>query len=290
MNAPHALLARLQALGVLRPLDVEIGHGLLELEPPADPALALLAATVSLAVAQGHSCLPLAQVPAVLGEACPDGVTLPELPSREAMLAALRASPWAGPADDAACAPLLHDTERVWLGRYFHHEARVAAVLHGLLRREDPVPTAAALRAALAPFFDLDAREPDRQALAALTGLVSPLTVITGGPGTGKTTTVLWLLAAWAGLRLADGHAVAAHPPGRADRQGRGAARANRCASAWPTWPSTRPCARRCRRGLDPASAARRAPRQHAVSAIMPGIRWIPTWWWSTRSRWSTCR
>ncbi len=205
MNDRGELLVRLQALGVLRPLDAEIGHCLLDLDAQADPALGLLAATASLAVAHGHSCLPVSQLGAVLGEACPEDVQLPELPDAGTLHAVLRASRWAVPAEDGAAEPLLHDGERVWLGRYFHHEATVARVLRRLLASSPELPDAAALRAALSPFFPLDQGLPDRQALAVLTGLVSSLTVITGGPGTGKTTTVLWLLAAWAGLRLAAG-------------------------------------------------------------------------------------
>ncbi len=208
MNAPrHELLARLQALGVLRPLDVELGLCLYALEPDA-PVPGLLAAAASLAVSQGHSCLPLAHMPAVLGEACGEGVALPELPDEATLHAALQASAWAAPAGETVAAPLLYDEQRVWLGRYFHHEVRVAQRLGELLDRPRDVPDATRLRTALQPFFRLDGSGIDHQALAALTGLVSPLTVITGGPGTGKTTTVLWLLAAWTAMRLQQGHAA----------------------------------------------------------------------------------
>jgi exodeoxyribonuclease V alpha subunit len=208
MSVRDERLIRLQALGALRPLDVEIGYCLLDQEPGADPALGLLAAAASLAVAQGHSCLPLASLADVLGEACAEDTPLPALPDVAALRGALRSSRWAAPASDEAVAPLLHDDERVWLGRYFHHEGTVARVLRRLLAQSPDAIDPAALRAALSPFFAWEPGEPDRQALAALTGLVSPLTVITGGPGTGKTTTVLWLLAAWIGLRLAAGESA----------------------------------------------------------------------------------
>ncbi|KGI78681.1 exodeoxyribonuclease V subunit alpha [Oleiagrimonas soli] len=205
MSAREELLMRLHERGALRPLDVEIGRCLLDLDPQIDPALGLLAAAASRAVAQGHSCLPLAQLADVLAETGAEDAPLPTLPDLVTLQAALRDSRWAAPAADAAVAPLLYDDERVWLGRYFHHEGAVARVLRGLLAQTPQSVEPQALRAALTPFFSFDAELPDRQALAALTGLVSPLTVITGGPGTGKTTTVLWLLAAWTGLRLAAG-------------------------------------------------------------------------------------
>ncbi len=208
MSARDERLVRLQALGALRPLDVEIGHCLLDLEPASDSALGLLAATASLAVAQGHSCLPLAQLEQVLGEACTEDAALPPLPDAAALRAALQNSRWAAVAADEAVEPLLHDEQRVWLGRYYHYESAVARVLRGMLAQAPAAPDPQALREALSPFFERSGTAPDRQALAVLTGLVSPLTVITGGPGTGKTTTVLWLLAAWIGLRLAAGEAV----------------------------------------------------------------------------------
>ncbi|MDA3913826.1 exodeoxyribonuclease V subunit alpha [Oleiagrimonas sp.] len=197
MNGRYDLLQRLADLRVLQPIDVELGRCLLELDPVADPALGLLAATASLAVAQGHSCLPLASLGDVLAEAAPQGMGLPVLPDLPALRTALGSSAWAAPAGADANQPLLHDLDRVWLGRYYHHERGVARVLRALATRTTEAADAQRLRSLLEPFFDLQGVADGWQAVAALTGLVSPLSVITGGPGTGKTTTVLWLLAAW---------------------------------------------------------------------------------------------
>lgn len=209
MNRPADTLQRLAEAGVLRPFDVEIGRCLLDLDAAAEPALGLIAATVSLAVSQGHSCLPLAHLGDVLAEAGLDAAQVPKLPDAATLIAALEAGRWAEPADDSSAAPLLYNARGdVWLGRYFHYEGDVARVLRSLLERQCAVTDSATLRATLQPFFTLDGAQPDWQAVAALTGLVSPLTVITGGPGTGKTSTVLWLLAAWVGQHLAAGEAV----------------------------------------------------------------------------------
>ncbi|MDN5924972.1 MAG: AAA family ATPase, partial [Xanthomonadales bacterium] len=200
------LLHKLTEMGVLRPFDAQLGRCLLDLDSDADPALGLIAASASLAVAQGHSCLPLAHLRSVLMEACADDKTLPALPDVPALSAALHASHLAALAEDAAIAPLLYDAqERVWLGRYYHYERDVAQVLVDLLARQVDRVDGTVLRNALQPFFTMDAKQADWQAIAAVTGLVSPLTVITGGPGTGKTTTVLWLLAALVGLAHAQG-------------------------------------------------------------------------------------
>lgn len=208
MNGRHDLLQRLEDMRVLRPIDSAAGRCLLDLDDAGDPAMGLLAAAASLAVSQGHSCLPLDRLEDVLAEAAPEGLRLPPLPGRAALSEALRSSPWAAPADDAAVMPLLHDAERVWLGRYFHYERQVARALRARVTQDDAAADADDLRTQLQPFFPLHPGEADWQAVAALTGLLSPLTVITGGPGTGKTTTVLWLLAAWMSGCLARGQSM----------------------------------------------------------------------------------
>lgn len=200
------ILERLAERGVLRPFDTEVGRCLQDLDGASGPTLGLLAASASLAVSQGHSCLPLAHLGDVLREAAPDAMALPELPSIETLRAQLGSSRWAAQASADVITPLVYDeADRLWLGRYFHYERQVAEALHTRMAGGTPAADAEALRDALAPFFALDPAAPDAQAVAALTGLVSPLTVITGGPGTGKTTTVFWLLAAWIGLRLRSG-------------------------------------------------------------------------------------
>ncbi len=202
MNAVAArdgLIGRLQRLHALRPLDAELGRLLLRLDVAADPALGLAAAAASQAVAQGHSCLPLDQMAAVLA-AAGGSERLPPLPDAADLHGVLRASALVGGPGSPPHARLplwLDAADRLYLGRHFHYEARVAEVLHRLLAGPPHMTVdAAALRRRLSRHFHLEGKTPDWQAVAVATGLSSRLTVITGGPGTGKTTTVLWLLVA----------------------------------------------------------------------------------------------
>jgi exodeoxyribonuclease V alpha subunit len=192
------LLRRLQNLHALRPLDVEIGRFVLELDADADAAFGLAAAVASLAVAQGHSCLPLSRLGEVLAEAAPPGVELPPLPDAGMLCTALRGSRLVGSGAADARAPLVLDaSERLYLRRYFRHEVQVADALRvRVAGKEQATTDVPGLRALLQRHFALDGDRVDWQAVAVLTGLLSPLTVITGGPGTGKTTSVLWLLSA----------------------------------------------------------------------------------------------
>ncbi|MBO9661603.1 exodeoxyribonuclease V subunit alpha [Dokdonella sp.] len=187
------MLSRLHQAGALRAIDVEFARLIARLDGRDDAALALAAAAASQALAQGHSCLPLNALHDVLAAAA----TAPlrgALPDRAAVLAALRTSPMVG-TGDAAPPLLLDEHERLWLRRYRDYERRVAA---GLLRRARsvrPLATAERVRASLAGTFALDG-DTDWQAVAVALGLRSRLAVIGGGPGTGKTSSVLWLLVA----------------------------------------------------------------------------------------------
>jgi exodeoxyribonuclease V alpha subunit len=197
--ARDGLITRLQHLHALRPLDVELGRLVLNLDADADPALGLAAAAASQAVAQGHSCLPLDQMPAILAAAS-GSERLPSLPDAAMLRDTLRTTSLVGGPETSIRARLplwLDAAGRLYLGRHFHYEDRVADVLQRLAT----VPASAAIDAAtlhkrLSRHFRLEDDRPDWQAVAVATGLLSRLTVITGGPGTGKTTTVLWLLAA----------------------------------------------------------------------------------------------
>jgi exodeoxyribonuclease V alpha subunit len=216
-------LTRLHLDGALRTVDMAFAR-LLRERLGADAAVALAGALAMRAVALGDSGFAIGRADALL-DALDARATLPEA---EAWRDALRASPWVSAAPHAGDRALLcfaHD--RVALRRYAQYEQRLAARLHLRLRgdAEQPLPpprpeSLALLRA----LFGLVAEgvpetvgvpdsipEPtlDRQALAAWLALRRRLALITGGPGTGKTTTVARLLA----LLVAEASAAGLPPP-----------------------------------------------------------------------------
>jgi exodeoxyribonuclease V alpha subunit len=94
--------------------------------------------------------------------------------------------------------PLILDaSNRLYLHRYWKHEQTLAAALRDRIHRRPalaiPAPT---LRESLDRLFPNSGAGPDDQKLAAWMAATRGLTVITGGPGTGKTRTVVWMLAA----------------------------------------------------------------------------------------------
>ena len=176
--------------------------------PPAQCQLARrLAAALSLAVADGHACLPL-DFQARNGESAPRaeraeraeraGHAPPTWPvSRsdpvrfdEARLdrAAVLATRIVGEAQAPGSFPLILDGDgRLYLHRHFDYEKRLA---RRLLRAARPSPIA---QGRAAPRAD---GPIDWQKLATALALQRRFTLISGGPGTGKTSTVVNLLAA----------------------------------------------------------------------------------------------
>lgn len=134
-----------------------------------------------------------------------------ELASAEAW----QATGWVGRPGDY-CPFILDDRGRFYLARYHDHEECVAASLRARadIALEPQNPTA--LPRDLSALFPADDPD-DRQRLAALLAQFKALTLVSGGPGTGKTTTVVKMLAL---LQLQAGaaplHILLAAPTGKA--------------------------------------------------------------------------
>ncbi|MEX3526241.1 MAG: AAA family ATPase [Burkholderia sp.] len=145
----------------------------------------------SRATAAGHVCISLA----ALAERY--DTTL------DAVRAELAASGVAafGRARRGADCPLVVDGEgRLYLARYYDYETRLSDALVMHAGAASPSAEAAlspsALRASLDRFFAAPrADEIDWQRVAALVALGGRVTIVSGGPGTGKTTTVVGVIA-----------------------------------------------------------------------------------------------
>ncbi len=145
-----------------------------------DATTALYAGWASHAEGQGHSALPLSGI---------DGYPLPSAEERTA----LQASPLVASADAAATPirPFVLDGEYFYLLRNHRSEADVARLL-AARRQATLEPSAALSDADLRELFNDRWRdEEERQRAAVRQAPGKRLMVLTGGPGTGKTTTVL---------------------------------------------------------------------------------------------------
>jgi exodeoxyribonuclease V alpha subunit len=211
-----SLLNALKNGKVLRTLDHALAQSLRRLRPDTPDAVLAAAALASLAVSEGHAGLDLRQ-PQRLIEAETDW------PAPDDWERALRASPWVDePAatDVAADGPLVLEGGLLYLRRYREYERRLADGLQRIathpLAQDDP----AALAALFAQLFPQAREGSDHQARAAAVALRHPLVLVTGGPGTGKTTTIARLLVLLAAQAVQAGQPLPrvalAAPTGRA--------------------------------------------------------------------------
>ena len=180
------------------------------LEPDAPEAVLLAAALCCEALGRGDVCLPLARFAGK--RPWPESEVL--LSPLDLWRGQLQGSRLVGKPGDYA--PLILDADRLYLARYQAYEQQLA---EQLLARAGDAPSVdeAQLSESLARLFAFNQQSPDWQRLAAAQAVRRRLAVISGGPGTGKTTTVVRLLAALleqpGGERLAIGLAA---PTGKA--------------------------------------------------------------------------
>lgn len=168
----------------------------------ADPdgLLARSAALTSLRNLGGDVCVDLARLagqPMLDGDDGDQGPPSPKAPPLADWIAGLAASPWVG--RPGGPEPLILDGDRLYLGKYWHFEDRVARALRGRMTRVEGLDPGR-LAAGLAALFDgagphADGQQVDWQRVAAAIAATRRFAVISGGPGTGKTTTVVKVLA-----------------------------------------------------------------------------------------------
>lgn len=181
-------LAILRGQGLLTDLDVYFARLMCRLSSEDSPELALGAALASNWTANGHVCLDLG---AEAGKCCAS-VEFPELGRWQQML---RKSLVVGQPGDFS--PLILDEAgRLYLYRYWEYEQGIAAALAGKAGCLAESVDEAGLKA------DLDGLFPKAtdgqigwQKVAAATAVLRRFSVISGGPGTGKTSTVIRILA-----------------------------------------------------------------------------------------------
>lgn len=219
LSAPQTLqwLQLWTEQGLLRHIDSALAAQLLRLDDQASPALLVAAAMLAQMEGRGHTCLPLADLcappvallawPAVAVDG-PQGLRAlwAHLPAtlaswQDALQSSTsRACSRLSDAPDQGQPLVLGGTAHaplLYLRRYAGYEQRVG---QGLLQRaSEPLPVLeAAARQWLDRFFVPSAEVPaetDWQKVACAVALRARLSVITGGPGTGKTYTAARLLA-----------------------------------------------------------------------------------------------
>jgi len=182
------LLRTFNDAGVLEAADVHVAERLGRLIGEGAPAVLLAAALTVRAVRQGSICLDPRTIADLRLEEAPPGteVDLP-WPEAESWLAAIAASPLVS--DQV----LRLDQDLLYLDRYWREEVQVCDDLLRRLDLRSPEVDDELLEVGLARIFPGDGYAEQRDAARAAAHQWT--SVLTGGPGTGKTTTVAGVLA-----------------------------------------------------------------------------------------------
>ena len=219
----HDLLTDWAGRGWLRELDVAFARFLQREVTDAPAFLILAAALTSHQLGRGHASLDLAATlddPAFALSLPPEGATSQEsgtpaqLPGE--VLAGLTLKQWQAALDHpflVACGPgdtpLVRVGSRLYLRRYWQYELDVRAGIDQRLQASTtlqgalPIPEVRQTLDVLFPPASTAESTTNWQKLACALAARSAFSIITGGPGTGKTTTVVKLLALLQALALA---------------------------------------------------------------------------------------
>ena len=207
----NPMLGKLREANLLSDLDLHFAKTLEELTPQVDPRALLGAALCCRHTQQGHVCLSVRRF-AGKPILSPEGVLVDGLSYPEAgeWLGVLRDCPFVelDPRDRPG-RPLVLDAQgRLYLSRYYLYQHRLANEIRDRLHAPAPRIDEDLLRQGLALLFPIGA------ALAALSrdqeraveqAIRQTLFILSGGPGTGKTSTVVKVLILYLSQALSVG-------------------------------------------------------------------------------------
>ncbi|RJR42705.1 MAG: exodeoxyribonuclease V subunit alpha [Desulfobacteraceae bacterium] len=175
-------IVELMKTGAISALDFHFGRFMERLSGRALPELAWISALVSATTREGHVCLDLSSL----------SLTTPK---PLLLIEKLRMTGVVGMPGEYK--PLVADESgRLYLYRYWEYERGLANRIDEMTRDESESPNMRSLGIRLAGLFPEQGKgEVDWQKIAALLTMMKKFVVISGGPGTGKTTTAAKILA-----------------------------------------------------------------------------------------------
>jgi exodeoxyribonuclease V alpha subunit len=172
--------------------DLHFADFLYKLDNTNNPLVYISAFLTSSALRDGHTCFDLSQLAEkkFTYNELPFSIDL--FPSIPLWCDTLLCCKIVGKPGDYK--PLIIDNNRLYLHRYWNYEQKLVKALLSMTSTTLPSDFFN-YQDQIASFFNVSSDHLDFQHIAALVSLVNRCTIITGGPGTGKTTTVARILA-----------------------------------------------------------------------------------------------
>lgn len=193
----HPTIDRLRQLDYLSPLDLHFARTMGSLAGENDPLVLLACALTSRYTANGHICVDLGEVAGHTVRTA-EGKSIEKMkwPALEPWLRSIESSGLFSGGNNRT--PLVADAGgRLYLFRYWDYQQRLVEALIQKMQTQAGDVDSEVLQNGLDRMFPLapGLDTPDRQRLAAEISVRRQLVVISGGPGTGKTTTVVKIIA-----------------------------------------------------------------------------------------------
>lgn len=187
-------LYRLYDKGQLSLLDIHFSKFIERIEGKDNPELLLAAALVSSSTRQGNVCLNLSDLSKNTLLDAADGGKAVICPRLDDWVESLRACNTVGTPEEYK--PLILDnSNRLYLFRYWDYQHTLATLIKESIEEDDIHLDTPLLKKRLEGLFpEEDTGEINWQRIAALAALKKRFCVISGGPGTGKTTAVVKIL------------------------------------------------------------------------------------------------
>jgi len=191
----HNIKSLLNTAGIFADIDIHFARFIERFSAQAAPHVFLAAALVSRATGSGDICLDLAAAAETVLVERQDGAEAVVGPSLTAWRQILMANPAVGQPGDK-CPLILDAGNRLYLYRYWEYENKLSDAIRQRAKGELQDFKSRELSSILNRLFPPTNRdEVNWQKLAAVVAVFKRFSVITGGPGSGKTFTIAGILA-----------------------------------------------------------------------------------------------
>ncbi len=174
-------------------LDYHFAQFIEKVSGEENPELALAAALLSHYREKGNTCLDLSMLAGKPFHNEEEEEVYP-YPDLSHWMEKIKNCPAVGHSEDFV--PIITDNTRLYLHRYWHYEKSLAESIRERVQSGMEDVDFAILKNSLSRMFpEKERQKTDWQKVAAFTAVTRNFCVISGGPGTGKTTTVVKILA-----------------------------------------------------------------------------------------------